>query len=184
MKHAMEKMAAISPFAVSLVGTHVGGVPNFSLVTNLTVGDLGSHIVIGIGTKHHTWRGIQENAAFSVNLPSTRSLSLVDACARQSGRDHDKAGLFTVFYGELEHAPMIQEFPITMECRVCDIVPLETHAVIIGTVVQSFVEENSEDEGFDPAAIDPILYCLDGNYYRLGPKLARVGEPGKRGAKS
>lgn len=179
MKHVVEKMAVVSPFAVALVGTHVDGAPNFCLVTNLTVGDLGSHIVIGIGTKHHTWQGIQQNAVFSVNLPDTQHLRLVDACAKHSGRDRDKATGFTLFYGTLEHAPMIEEFPITMECRVREIVELETHAVIIGSVVQSFVEESSGNECFDPVVVDPILYCLDGGYYKLGPKIGTVGKPSR-----
>ena len=74
---------------------------------------------------------------------------------------------------------MIEEFPITMECRVREIVELETHAVIIGKVIQSFVEESSSDECFDPSAIDPVLYCLDGGYYKLGPKIGTVGKPSR-----
>ena len=67
---------------------------------------------------HYTTKGIVENGTYSVNVPSTRLLSLADYCGLVSGHRVDKSRLFETFYGELGTAPMAAECPVNLECRV------------------------------------------------------------------
>ena len=44
----------------------------------------------------------------------------MDYCGTVSGRDADKVAVcgFNVFYGEIETAPLIEQCPLNLECRV------------------------------------------------------------------
>ncbi len=53
-----------------------------------------------------------ENQTFSVNFPGANLMEKADYCGLVSGHKVDKSGLFRVFYGELETAPLIEECPL------------------------------------------------------------------------
>lgn len=62
-----------------------------------------------------TGDSFQEEKAFSINVPSTELVKEVDFCGIYSGKNKDKSGMFEVFYGDLETAPLIRECPINLE---------------------------------------------------------------------
>jgi len=165
----------IYPIPIILAGSLVEGKPNFS-----TLGDVG---IIGINPpilyisseqSHHLNKGILENETFSVNFPQTSLLPEIDYCGIVSGRDVNKAEMFSVFYGELENAPLIKECPVNIECRVIKEFSIQHRQVFIGEVVQVHVSEQyiKEIDGKKRIAnmkdLDPIIYALDNRYYRIG----------------
>ncbi len=96
---------------------------------------------IGINKAHYTPEGIRENGTFSVNIPSANMVEKVDYCGLFSGRKIDKSKLFQIFYGDLKTAPMINECPICMECRVIETIDLPSHFLIIGQIMAAFAEK-------------------------------------------
>ena len=76
-------------------------------------------IACGIGNHHYTSEGIAETRTFSVNIPSSALLEKTDYCGLVSGRKTDKSGVFDVFYGSLETAPMIRECPGPLSAGFC-----------------------------------------------------------------
>ena len=66
-------------------------------------------ITLGMGRIHLTNEGIKANRTFSVNLPSQDMVVVTDHIGMVSGRQDDKSGIFDVFHGELDTAPMIEQ---------------------------------------------------------------------------
>ncbi len=55
---------------------------------------------VSLNKKRHAPKGIVENCALSVNLPSVHYVAETDYCGLVSGRDVDTSKLFTVYFGE------------------------------------------------------------------------------------
>jgi flavin reductase (DIM6/NTAB) family NADH-FMN oxidoreductase RutF len=103
-----------------------------------------------------------------------------------SGRDVDKSALFNIFYGELKTAPMIQECPINMECRLIKTVDFLAHDVFIGEPVATYVNEDILTDGLvDIGKLNPLLFEMhSAHYWSLGKKLAKCWNIGKELKKS
>jgi flavin reductase (DIM6/NTAB) family NADH-FMN oxidoreductase RutF len=169
------KIPLVYPIPIILAGALVKGKPNFA-----TLGDVGimgidpAIVYISSGSGHHTNRGILEHGTFSINFPSTRLLAVTDYCGTVSGHDVDKSQLFDVFFGESGTAPMIQECPVNLECKVIKEFSIQHRQIFVGEVLQAYVNEEFvvETEGrlriTDMTKLDPIIYALDDRYYRIG----------------
>ena len=102
-----------------------------------------------------------------------------DWCGVRSGRDYDKfaeTGL-TPRRGMMVQAPYIEEAPLSIECRVKEIIPLGSHDMFISEVLCTLADErfiNPETGAFDMQAADLIAYA-HGNYYGLGDKIGKFG---------
>jgi flavin reductase (DIM6/NTAB) family NADH-FMN oxidoreductase RutF len=104
-------------------------------------------------------------------------LAATDYCGTVSGKDVDKSVLFESFYGELGNAPMIQQCPVNLECRVVKEFSIEHRQIFVGEVVQAYVDEKFvvERDGrqgiVDMTQLDPIIYALDNRYYKIGASI-------------
>lgn len=133
------------PMPVTLVGANVGSRPNFLTVAFCGIMNPQPPIIyVALNKAHHTNAGIKENKSFSVNIPSAEMVRVTDYCGLASGRDTDKSRLFEVFYGELATAPMIEQCPINMECRLVQTLEFSIDEVFIAEIVQSYSEEDFE----------------------------------------
>lgn len=175
------KVPLIYPIPIILAGALVKGKPNFETLGDVGIMGIKPPIVyISSGQDHYTNQGILEHKTFSINFPPTKLLALTDYCGTVSGHDVDKSQLFKVFFGELETAPMIQECPVNIECKVIKELSIQHRQIFIGDVVQSYVNEDFvvEREGrpriVDMKKLDPIIYALDNRYYNIG-KLIGIG---------
>ncbi len=185
-KIEMGKRNRLLPLLPVLVGTKVKGKPNY-----ITIGLVGwlcyDAISVSVGHNQYSNAGIKENGTFSVNQPSAAMVKELDYCGLYSGRKVDKAALFKNFYGKLETAPMIEECPVNIECRVIQTMERSVHTVFIGEVAEIYFDEDCLTEGVpDVKKIDPILYApvkgrtdLAGSYWKLGDYLAGAWEVGK-----
>jgi flavin reductase (DIM6/NTAB) family NADH-FMN oxidoreductase RutF len=164
----------LSPLPVVLVGTLIEGKPNYCVIGYMSPFNFGKHIFFSLYKKRHTRLGIQENKTFSVNIPSVDLVGKVNVCGSKSGRDFDKSKLFETFYGELKTAPMIQDCPLNMECRVTDILDYDPNEGIIGEVVSSFADHELVD-GEKVDMKNAKLFCWtiggDFSYYTLGERI-------------
>lgn len=172
MKRAMDKNL-LSPLSVALVGAMVGGRVNYLVIGYICPFNFAKHIFFSLYKKRHTRQGIVENMTFSVNIPSSDLHRELEICGSKSGRDMDKATLFTNFFGELGTAPMIAECPINIECKVDQIIDYDPCEGIIGRVVKSYVSEECLVDGeLDIRRANPLVWATtDSRYYRLGEPL-------------
>jgi flavin reductase (DIM6/NTAB) family NADH-FMN oxidoreductase RutF len=187
MKIKFGAVPLIYPIPIILAGANVHGKPNYE-----TLGDCGLMginpplVYISSACTHYTNQGILENGTYGVNFPSTDMLALTDYCGIVSGREVDKSALFETFYGELGTAPMIQKCPVNLECRVVKEFSIQHRQIFVGEVVQAYVDEAFvvESEGrqtiADMTRLDPIIYALDNQYYRIGESIGVGYREGKQ----
>ncbi len=164
----------LNPLPVALVGALVDGRPNYLVIGYISPFNFGKHIFFSLYKKRFTRKGIHQNQTFSVNIPSRKILKETKICGSKSGRDFDKSGIFDSFYGLLETAPMIRQCPITMECRVTEILDYDPNEGIIGEVVSSYVNSECLAEGkLDLRKVDAFVWATggDGHYYEIGERL-------------
>ena len=84
---------------------------------------------------HTAW---QQEACYdqcSINIPNTDMVAATDFTGLVSSRRSDKSSLFEVFYVEMKAAPMIQECPLNIECRVVQTVELPTNSFFIAEII-------------------------------------------------
>ena len=105
----------------------------------------------------------------------------VDFCGLYSGRGKDKAGVFTVFKGALKTAPLIEECPVSLECKVIHLLDLGSHTLVVGEIKETFIAEACLTNGKpDAQKIDPLVYITGTSmYYRLGEQIAPAFKVGK-----
>jgi flavin reductase (DIM6/NTAB) family NADH-FMN oxidoreductase RutF len=175
------------PLPTTLIGSLVNGQPTFMTAAWATIVDpKPPSLAISISKNRYTLIGIKENNAFSVNIPSTNMVKVVDYCGIYSGKKQKKANLFKVFYGELgSTAPLIEECPVNYECRLAQCVELQNYILVIGEITELHIDTGCVVEGkINPALIDPLIYAPDiMNYYQLGKFVAKAFSIGKQLAK-
>lgn len=122
--------------------------------------------------------------AFSINIPSVHMASQADYCGLVSGSSTDKADIcnFKVFYGKVANAPLIEECPINMACRVERIVELPDHALVIGEVEENYLSEKCFSEGKpDIDKIAPLVLVTSiRQYHSLGGSIGKAFSIGKK----
>jgi flavin reductase (DIM6/NTAB) family NADH-FMN oxidoreductase RutF len=175
--------ALLFPTPSVLVGSVVDDCVNF--MTAAWCGIASSKppaISVAIRGERHTLKGILANKAFSINVPTAAMAKPVDFCGIYSGRREDKSKIFEVFYGDVEHAPLVEACPVNLECRLRHTLDLGAHILVIGEVIQAHVNENCLTDGKpDAFKIDPLIYSPGtGNYQRLGEIVGQAFSIGKK----
>lgn len=181
MKISLGPVNSLYPMPTVLVGANVNGKPNYITIAHVGIMDLQS-VSLGMAKTHFTNAGIRENGTFSINFPSAEMVEITDYCGIVSGREVDKGRLFRHFYGELGSAPMIEECPVNMECRLIKTVDFPKHDIFIGEVVQTYCsEEFLMKGGIDLMKVQPILFSMqDRGYWKIGPRFSQAWYAGKK----
>ena len=170
------------PTPAVLVGTTVAEKANF--MTAAWCGIAASAppaITVGIRSARFTCEGINATGTFSINVPSAGLAKKVDYCGLYSGHKRDKSNIFTVVYGSLKTAPLIEECPVNLECRLIQSVDLKSHVLFIGEIVETYVKADCMTDGKpDVVKIDPLVYAPGtGQYLRLGGIVGPAHRMGK-----
>jgi flavin reductase (DIM6/NTAB) family NADH-FMN oxidoreductase RutF len=180
MKKSLGAKNCLYPLPTVLVGANVQGKPNYLAIAHVGITEITS-VSVSLNKVHYTNAGIKENQTFSINMPSTDMVQVVDYCGLISGKNVDKAALFETFYGTLRTAPMIQECAVNMECELIQVVDFPQHEVFMGKIADTYCEERYLTDGkVDLAKVQPILFSmLDVHYWKLGEPFARAWSIGK-----
>jgi len=138
-------------------------------------------IGVTLNKAHYTNGGIHATGAFSVNIPSIRLMEKVDYCGLVSGKNTDKSELFTVVRGQITGAPMIDECPVCMECKVAQVVDLPTNEVFIGEIVGAYADADCCTDGKpDIEKIRPFTLTMpDNRYWEVGAAAGKAWDIGK-----
>jgi len=164
----------IFPMPALLVGVMVDDKPNFMTVA---WGGIAAKkppaLTVAINKVRYTLKGIKDYNIFSVNIPSINLVKEVDYCGIFSGKNIDKAKLFTVFYGINKSIPLIEECPINLECKVITMVELESHILVVAEICETHINSNCiENEKPVLKNINPLIYSAGIRLYnKLGSKV-------------
>ena len=158
------------------------GKGNDNIITVAWVGTLCTDpamLYISVRPERHSYSMIKETMEFTVNLTTRELAQATDWCGVKSGRDHDKwaeCGL-TREPGVMVACPSIAQSPLSIECRVKEILPLGSHHAFIAEVLNVRADEKLIDPttgAFDLAAAGLMNYS-HGHYYEQGPEIGRFG---------
>jgi flavin reductase (DIM6/NTAB) family NADH-FMN oxidoreductase RutF len=136
-------------------------------------------LYISVRPERYSYDIIKQHMEFTINLTTTAMARATDLCGVKSGRDVNKWELasLTKMPGHLCSCPAIQESPLSIECRVKDIVKLGSHDMFIAEVLNVMADDqyiDAETGAFDLAASGLMAYS-HGGYYSLGDKLGKFG---------
>lgn len=170
------------PMPAVLVGAVVDEKPNF--MTAAWCGIAASTppaISVGIRKERHTFKGIEQQGTFSINVASAALARRTDYCGIFSGKKRDKSNIFDIFYGVLKTAPLIQECPVNLECKVKHTLDLGSHMLVVGEIIETYVAKDCmTGDKPDPEKIDPLIYTtMTSEYRRLGGVIAKAFHTGK-----
>ncbi len=183
MKTKLGANTLLYPMPAVLVGANVEGKPNYATVAYCGIVNHSPPVIsVCLRRSRYTLAGIKENGTFSVNIPAADMVEATDYCGIVSGHKADKSALFETFYGKLETAPMIEECPINLECKLIETLEFDTHDALMGEIVEAYAEERYLTDGVpDIKKIDPIIFSTgDSNYWRVGDHLAQAFKVGKK----
>ena len=121
---------------------------------------------------------ISETREFVINLPCEAITRATDLCGVRSGRDGDKFALagLTREPSHLVAAPTIADCPVSLECRVREIIPLGSHDMFLADIVSVGVDPRFVDEkGALHMEKCGLLAFAHGAYFGLGKQLGTFG---------
>jgi flavin reductase (DIM6/NTAB) family NADH-FMN oxidoreductase RutF len=134
-------------------------------------------IAINSTLKRKTLKSILHSKEFCLAFPSVEHAAQVDYLGIESGYRKDKLAKinFTHKKALKVNAPIIDEFKVSLECRVMHIAEVGSHTQITGEIVNVQADESVLDnkgkiilEKLDPIAWDDISH----SYYGMGSKIA------------
>lgn len=133
---------------------------------------------ISVRPKRHSYDMIKSSGEFTINLTTESLVPAADLCGMYTGRKVDKFArcALTKEEGSENKCPMIAQSPISIECKVTDIVPLGTHDMFIADIVAVHVDESLLDPNGKLCMERAHLAAYaHGEYYALGKKLGSFG---------
>lgn len=134
---------------------------------------------VSIRPERHSYEIIRRNMEFVINLTTEELARATDWCGVRSGRDYNKFEEMQLTPGPSEKvsAPIVMEAPLSIECRVKEIVPLGTHDMFIAEVLNVQADSRYLNEETGKWNLDeslPLVY-VHGGYYKLGEKIGHFG---------
>lgn len=126
---------------------------------------------VGVAPSRYSCDLIRKSGEFVVNVVDEKLLDAVRICGEKSGRDIDKFELakLTPTKGVKVNAPLIEESPLSIECKVVKEVEVGDHIWFMGEVLATSVRE-----GYDWK--DGLLFKWvgeDGFYHKVGKRIGK-----------
>ena len=135
-------------------------------------------VYISVRPSRYSYNLIKEQGEFVINLTTRDLAKATDWCGVKTG---DKVDKFKEMNLHKEKAnfvkcPMINESPVSVECKVKEIRELGSHHMFVAEVLAINADEKYIDEkgAFDISKCDLIAYS-NGHYYTLGKKIGKFG---------
>ena len=132
-------------------------------------------------SEHQTTDNLAQRKAFTVSLGTEDTVTACDYVGIVSGRKEKdkfaKSG-FTAIKSEYVDAPLIEQLPLTLECKVKSF----DDGILVGEIVNVSVDEKIYTDGkIDMKKLKPICYDpINGGYYSIGERVADAFSEGKK----
>ena len=184
--------AMLSPVPPALITCSDGERDNvFTVAWTGIVNTIPPKTYISVRKERYSHDLIKQSGEFVINLPSQHIIRSIDFCGVKSGRELDKfsACKLTREKATKLNCPMVAESPVSIECKVTDIVELGSHDMFIADIVAVNIDERYIDENgkFHVEKCALAAYA-HGQYFALGKKIGSFGysvkkKPNNKGKK-
>ncbi len=181
MKEDWKPGTLIYPLPAVLVS--VGAIPEeYNLITVAWTGTICTNppmCYISVNPIRHSYALLMKNMEFVINLTTEDMAFATDWCGVRSGKQYHKFEEMHLTPGKasMVNAPIIEESPLCIECRVKEVLSLGSHDMFIADVVNVKADTrylDTETGKFNLAKSNLIVYS-HGHYYTLGEEIGKFG---------
>ena len=185
MKKDLGIVDAIYPMPVLMVSAYdENGKVN---VMNAAWGQIADDdkVIIFIGEGKKTWLNILASKAFTVALADEKHMDVADFFGIASGNKIDDKFERTGYHAvrsDKVNAPIIEEFPVVMECELLEHLKDEYVSAIVGRIVNVKADEEVLDEKGKVDVTKTRALIFDqfrSGYYVTGEKVGQAWNAGK-----
>ncbi len=169
----------LSPVPATLVTSGTMENPNvFTVAWTGIINSKPPKTYISIRPSRLSYEIIKKNMCFTINITTVPLLKATDFCGVKSGRDCNKFELMnlTPIPSSKIDCPQIEESPLSLECKVYDIVSLGSHDMFLADIVAVNAEESLIDKKgklrLDKAH---LLAYSHGEYFEIGKRIGTFG---------
>ena len=135
-------------------------------------------VYISVKPSRFSYHMIEETKEFVINLTTDALAYATDFVGVRSGKDIDKWKACRLTKGKAVKvkAPLIQESPVNIECKVTQIIKLGSHDMFLAEVLAVDVNEKYLDKkGSLNLKAAGLMAYSHGRYYSLGKQLGKFG---------
>ena len=156
-------------------------------VMNMAWGGICDHdkVALNISESHKTAENIKKRMAFTLSIADIPHLEAADFFGIASGNKmadkFARSGLHAV-KSEKVDAPVVEEFPLTLECRVMEYHHTDYGFRVVGEIINVLAEESVLDEKgkVDPKRLNAFVFdTFQRGYYAIGEKVGQAWSSGK-----
>ena len=142
-----------------------------------------NQVMLCLADDHKTTKNIKKTGAFTVSFATANTVVPCDYVGIVSGNDEPdkfaKAG-FHATKSERVNAPLIDELPMALECK---LIKFNEDGICIGEIVNVSADESILDENgkVDAKKLDPIVYdSVTHAYWSFGERVGQAFSDGKK----
>ena len=142
-------------------------------------------IALFIDEDHKTTQNLLKTKAFTVALADRDHMDAADFFGIATGNKMADKFAWTGYHAETSahvNAPVITEFPVTMECELAEVVETENLHAVVGKIVNVSADEKVLDEKdkVDPKKLDALIFDqFQSGYYVSGEQVGKAWNAGK-----
>ncbi len=189
MKKSLGVKGALYPMPVLVIGTYNDdGTPDAMTMAWGGMCDY-DKVALNLDEAHLTASNVAKRMAFTLAVADCAHIAEADYVGTVSGNDvPDKVAQCGLHAVKSEHvdAPVFEEFPVTLECKVLEIQSGIAGFRVIGEIVNTLADESciADDGEIDLVKADGAIFETSHRaYYRTGEKLGGAWELGQRFSK-
>ena len=143
-------------------------------------------VALNISEGHKTAKNIKAKGAFTISIADIENLAEADFLGMASGNKmpdkFERSGLHAV-KSENVDAPVVEEFPVTLECKVLQIQTDDEGFRVVGEIVNVLADEkvlNAEGK-VDPTKVNAFIFDqFQSGYYAIGEKVGQAWSSGEK----
>ncbi|MBR2176022.1 MAG: flavin reductase family protein [Clostridia bacterium] len=185
MKKNLGAVPAVYPMPVLMVAAYdENGTVNVMNAAWGMICDM-DKIALFISEGHKTTQNILKAKAFTVSIADKAHTAEADFFGIATGNkmpDKFERTGFHAVRSEFVNAPVIEEFPVTMECELAEIINTDSMYAIVGKIVNTQADETvlNEKDKVDPAKLNALIFDqFQSGYYVTGEKVGQAWNEGK-----
>ncbi|MBR2832434.1 MAG: flavin reductase family protein [Oscillospiraceae bacterium] len=186
MRKDLGKVPAVYPMPVLMVAAYdEAGTVNVMNAAWGMICDM-DKIALFIDEEHRTTKNIRAVGAFTVSIADRAHMDAADFFGIASGNDMADKFARTGYHAAKSgyvNAPVIEEFPVAMECELAEIVETENLHAVVGRIVNVSADERVLDENgkIAPEKLDALIFDqFRAGYYVSGEKVGEAWNAGRK----
>lgn len=185
MKKDLGVMPAVFPMPVLMVASYDqnGTVQVLNAAWGMTCEM--DKIALFLDENHATTKAIKQSKAFTVSIADKEHMDVADYFGIATGNKMPDKFAKSGYHAEKSknvNAPVIQEFPVTLECELAEITNTENVKAVVGKIVNVLADEKvlSENGKIDPLKLNALIFDqFQRDYYIATEKVGKAWNAGK-----